>query len=135
MDKIKANTSVLKMENLYFSGFEFSREESLGQYSDDDVELGVAERAEFDEDILTVKLMLRAVLADKFELKLEAVGKFKCSSDDFKADIFEKNAISIMFPYIRSEITLLTSQPNFSPIIMPPINVNALFDKLKSDND
>lgn len=135
MDNIKANASVLKLENLYFSGFEFSRKEDLGQFSNDDVEFGVAENADFNEDILTVRLILRAALTDKFELKLEAVGKFKCNSNSLKADIFEKNAISIMFPFIRSEVTLLTSQPNFPSIIMPPINVNALFEKLKADND
>lgn len=33
------------------------------------------------------------------------------------------NAVAIMFPYLRSEITLLTSQPGMRPVVLPPINV------------
>ena len=37
-----------------------------------------------------------------------------------------KNAIAIMFPFLRSQVTLVTSQPNFRPIILPIININNL---------
>ena len=34
-----------------------------------------------------------------------------------------------MFPYLRSEVTLLTSQPGMVPIVLPPLNINNLMDK------
>lgn len=134
MDMIKNNVSVLKLENLYFSNFEFTRKEEFSDYSNNDLKFGIGEHAEHNDGILTVILTLQVILPNKFELKLDAIGKFKCDSDSVTANMFEKNAISIMFPYIRSEVTLLTSQPNFKPIILPTINVNALFEKIKSDN-
>ena len=43
----------------------------------------------------------------------------------------QKNAIAVMFPYLRSQITLLTSQPGMTPLIIPILNINTL---LESDN-
>ncbi len=37
-----------------------------------------------------------------------------------------KNTIAIMFPFIRSQVTLLTSQPNMCPVILPTINTSNL---------
>lgn len=44
--------------------------------------------------------------------------------------IFKKNTIAIMLPYIRSEVTLITAQPDTSPILLPAIDVNELVDSL-----
>lgn len=43
--------------------------------------------------------------------------------------LIEKNSIAIMFPYVRSYITLITSVPNMNPIIIPPININKVLDE------
>ena len=37
------------------------------------------------------------------------------------------NTVAILFPYIRSQLTLLTSQPGFESVILPVMNINALF--------
>ena len=42
--------------------------------------------------------------------------------------LLENNTIAILFPYLRSQLTLLSSQPGFEPIILPVINVNALLN-------
>ena len=34
----------------------------------------------------------------------------------------EEYTVAIMFPFIRSQITLLTTQPGMTPIVLPPIN-------------
>lgn len=36
--------------------------------------------------------------------------------------------MAIMFPYIRSQISLLTTQPGLHPGQLPPMNINALLD-------
>ena len=38
----------------------------------------------------------------------------------------EKNTIAIMFPYIRSHISTITSEPGMMPIVLPPINIAAM---------
>ncbi|MBQ1916307.1 MAG: protein-export chaperone SecB [Lachnospiraceae bacterium] len=40
--------------------------------------------------------------------------------------LIESNAIAIIFPYVRSYITSLTTQPGMEPIVIPPINVLSL---------
>lgn len=38
------------------------------------------------------------------------------------------NTLAMMMPYVRSQITLLTSQPGISPLILPPIDIKKLID-------
>lgn len=44
--------------------------------------------------------------------------------------LFKKNTLALMLPYIRSEVTLITSQPGTSPILLPAIDVNELYNGL-----
>ena len=43
----------------------------------------------------------------------------------------KKNTVAIMFPFIRSQVSILTTQPGMIPIVMPPININALVEDMK----
>lgn len=45
------------------------------------------------------------------------------SDETSKDNLLNKSTISIMFPYIRSYITMITSVPNIAPIVLPPINI------------
>lgn len=36
--------------------------------------------------------------------------------------IINANTVAIMFPFIRSQVTLLTSQPGMTPIVLSAIN-------------
>lgn len=58
------------------------------------------------------------------KLEVEANAEFQYSSNDFENEeaIINTNTIAIMFPFIRSQVTLLTSQPGMAPIVLPPIN-------------
>ena len=40
-----------------------------------------------------------------------------------------KNAIAILFPYVRSNLTNITSQSGIETLILPVINFNALLDE------
>lgn len=42
--------------------------------------------------------------------------------------LLEKNTIAIMFPYIRSYISSITTQPGMTPIVLPAINIVALIN-------
>lgn len=122
--------SVLTMENLYFSEFDFQRQGNIRPFEYDELKLGFGKKSSLEDEIMTLKIMLKVLLDDAFELNLTTTGVFKCTSKDISVSSFEKNAMSILFPYIRSEVTLLTSQPNFKPITIPPININALYEKI-----
>lgn len=73
---------------------------------------------------------------DEFEMKLVITGYFQLDENDpNKQILLEKNAVAILFPFLRSEITLLTTQPDMAPIVLPIVNIAALFDESAQDKN
>ena len=65
-------------------------------------------------------------------IRLDTVGIFTIENFELDRDLNERilkaNTVAIMFPYIRSQISLLTTQPGLHPVMLPPMNINALLD-------
>ena len=57
-------------------------------------------------------------------VKVVAAAQFRMDNDDVELvrSIMETNTVAIMFPFIRSQVSLLTTQPGMTPIVLPPIN-------------
>lgn len=68
---------------------------------------------------------------NEVELHIEIVGEFECALEDegLKQRLLSENAVAILFPYLRSQICLVTTQPYANPINLPAINVLSLFGK------
>lgn len=65
-----------------------------------------------------------------FDIETCISGIFEFEGDkDFGNKLLSHNTVAILFPYLRSQITLLTSQPGFEPVILPVININRLLDE------
>ena len=48
----------------------------------------------------------------------------------------EINAVSILFPYIRSLITTITANVNIPPVVLPPMNIAGMMgNKNEEDED
>ncbi|WP_288326633.1 protein-export chaperone SecB [uncultured Clostridium sp.] len=60
-----------------------------------------------------------------FSLSVMLTGIFsiKGVKQEEKMDYAEKNAVAILFPYVRALVTNYTAASNISPLILPPINV------------
>ena len=86
-----------------------------------------------DEPVFCTKLRLTVTSMNDsdFHIVIELCGRFSldCNNDLLRESIMNKNTVSILFPYLRSELTLITSQPGIEPIVMPPMNINAMFDR------
>ena len=48
-------------------------------------------------------------------------------SDNVTQSLIDKNAVAILMPYLRSEVTLLTAQPDTDSVVLPAFNINKLF--------
>ena len=63
-------------------------------------------------------------------INVRLVGHFHIEADD--TDQFDKlsryNTVAMMMPYVRSQLTLLTSQPGLTPLILPVFDVKSLVD-------
>lgn len=67
-------------------------------------------------------------------LEIKAEGIFDTSSvqDVEKKKFMEEIAtVTAMMPYIRSQVTLLTTQPGITQLILPPIDVYKLVEQSK----
>lgn len=73
-----------------------------------------------DEDDTT---SLEIVVSGIFEFRVDL-------ESDQKEVIITKNTMAILFPYLRSQVTLLTAQPDIEPVVLPAININALLQNM-----
>ena len=99
----------------------------------DGVELGVQiERRLKKIADETFEVMLDTTVSDK-DKKLFVNVKCRAifSTQYENMDMLEKNTIAIMFPYIRSYISIVTTQPGMSPIVLPAMNVVAMVNDSK----
>ena len=124
---------MLQMDELYFSSFDFeqSREDSNTEY---DVSFHI-EYAKNKKDSAKFRVMIRTAVENKtgsVRIRLDTVGIFTIENFELDRDLNERilkaNTVAIMFPYIRSQISLLTTQPGLNPVMLPPMNINALLD-------
>lgn len=62
----------------------------------------------------------------KSDLSVSVIAKahfeYVAESYEMEENIVKTNTVAIMFPFIRSQVTLLTTQPGMTPIVLPPIN-------------
>lgn len=120
--------SVLKLERMVFDRIEFKR---LGFKNENEIEFefqsGISQR--HDGNIYKVNLLLKGNKKEEFMMEISLTGFFSFTSDDeldenMKNTLISKNAVSILMPYLRSEVSLLTAQPEVDCVVLPVFNVN-----------
>lgn len=120
--------SKLSMLDMYFSHFEFKNKRKIESTK---LKVNYKVRNRIDENQNTQINILTIIESEdeSIYLELEAVGIFNLvgmMDDKIKREILNKNTVAIMLPFIRSQISLITTQPGFSPILLPLIDVNEL---------
>lgn len=126
--------SVLELERLCFEEITYSRQSDVNI---SDIEYEMNFNREIDtsenEDHFRISLTanVRSKSNDAVKLKAKLVGYFRCECDDpnLKKQLVAYNTLSILFPYIRSQISLVTTQPDIPPITLPVINIISLFQE------
>lgn len=123
--------SVLKMESIFFESISFRREQFEPEERDSKMELEVTE-PEVDGERFYMRLNACIIGEGKYRLDISMRGVFSVDGGLTAENSYLKNnAAAIMFPFLRSEITLITSQPGITPVVLPPININAVMRKKK----
>jgi len=67
---------------------------------------------------------------------IECIGIFKfeeVSSVDDIPPFFYRNAIAILFPYLRAFVSMVTLQANVAPVVLPTLNLSDLDQPLKEN--
>ena len=99
----------------------------------DNISLGVQvnrEIHELKENLFEV--LLKVTISDEEELVfVDVTGRAVFSTEQKKNDMLEKNTLAIMFRYIRSYVSIITTQPGMNPIVLPAMNIIALVNDQK----
>ena len=123
----------LKMDELYFSKYDFlqTREDTNADYNTSFHISYAASSKDSSKYRITITTSVKNETGS-ISINLETVGIFTIDDTGLNEDISEQlikiNTVAIMFPFIRSQISLLTTQPGLTPIMLPPINISALID-------
>lgn len=135
MNDLSKAKSQLKLNNLYFKKIIFERNGNAK--SEEQPHIGFnQEISELGDEVYEIKLSVHIEKEEEYIIKVELVGEFSISDDlSGKASLLKNNTAAIMFPYLRSQLTLLTAQPNMAPIVIPPININHLLNQNDKPED
>ena len=118
--------SSLVLKELEIMESAFRKEGTLA----DDLELGVHVKHNLKKQSDGVfEILLETTISDADE-KLYIYVKERAifTTQQENRDILEKNTIASMFPYIRSYISLITTQPGMNPIVLPAMNIIAMLN-------
>lgn len=125
---------VLKLEKLVFDKIVFERK---GFKNDNELELssqvkiGVASKSE----VYRVSLQMDGKKKNEYTFTICISGFFTIMPEweERKEELLRKNAVAILMPYIRSQISLLTAQPETDCVVLPSLNINAMFDMAEAE--
>lgn len=128
MRKIDESKSILTLNKTYISQVSFERFSDTVEKIDEEGEITFSKQIqETQKNIYRVELGVVLKSEGIYDIKASIVGEFELSEDSVLGKkILHNNTIAILFPYLRSQLTLLTSQPGFEPVILPIMNINAL---------
>lgn len=70
-----------------------------------------------------------------FRMTVEVEGYFRSNFDKEEDDIrqYGKNAVAILFPYVRALVSSFTANANVTPLILPTINVNKILEEQQNN--
>ena len=119
--------SVLSLENLYFTDMKFCRSETIGKAV---LNVHYHVRHEIDNDKAKVEIITTInSTGGAIDLSVKAVGNFSIADEakildaKSKEEILRLSTVTIMIPYIRSQVSIMTTQPDMNPIMLQPIDV------------
>ena len=119
-----------KFKNEGFEGLDFNIDTNIKYPKNpEENKFAVKLRINFGEDAITNNYPF-TVIADItgfFELDLSQLGDMK--------QFAEVNAVSILFPYLRSLITTVTANANIPPVIIPPMNIAGMIQKENAESN
>nr|WP_325305115.1 Preprotein translocase subunit SecB [uncultured Dysosmobacter sp.] len=116
------NNCVLKLDHLVFDEIAFNRVNFRSE-NDLSVEFGFNfEERENGEFVASIRVI--GTKEDEYTFVVRASGYFRLEDHvEDRKTIIQQNAVAIVFPYIRSQISLLTAQPEVEPVVLPAMNI------------
>ena len=118
----------LRFKGVDFTSVQLSSSTPYVESEDNKIDISINPRAFIPKDsadIFKILMDIELNAVESFNLKITAIGTFQLSqndvSDEIRRAFINANSTAIMFPYVRSFITTLTSNLGrvTTPIILP----------------
>ena len=107
----------------------------LGFSSEKELELEIQSNISQKQnaEIYRVTLILKGNKPEEYIFEISLTGFFSFEAEnaiqeELKNTLVTKNAIAILMPYLRSEVSLLTAQPGIECVVLPAFNVNKILE-------
>lgn len=133
MIKLRDEKCALTLEKMVFDKLLFARED-FSSNEKPKFTFKISAGKKTDDDIYKVTIVLLVNKDKEYNIEIALSGFFSVNTnmnidDEHVKKLINKNAVAILMPYVRSELTLLTAQPGMESIVLPPINISAMMDK------
>lgn len=132
MENKETFQSVLQLDKIVFDKIEFKR---LGFSSEKELELEIQSNISQKQnaEIYRVTLILKGNKPEEYIFEISLTGFFSFEAEnaiqeELKNTLVTKNAIAILMPYLRSEVSLLTAQPGIECVVLPAFNINKILE-------
>ena len=85
------------------------------------------------EELYKVSLAVKADKPEEYTVEIQITGIFVFEEGSElnkkqKQVLINKNAVAMLMPYIRSEMSLITAQPGMDCVVLPPFNINKMLE-------
>lgn len=129
MDKYN---SALVLKKIIYDKIEFDRK---GFKNDNELKCNLQVQIGMnEEEIFKVTLDLNGEKSEEYDIQIVVSGYFTINhsqdlENDVIRDLINKNSVAILMPYLRSELTLLTAQPDTDSVVLPAFNINKMLSR------
>lgn len=127
--------SELSLDKLVFDKIEFKR---IGSKNDNEIDfkIQVVVNKKQDEEIYRVIITFNADKEKEYYIEIVLSGFFSFTTDstldeETKQQMINQNTVAILMPYIRSQLSLLTAQPDVDCVVLPPFNITNMMKNNK----
>lgn len=130
-EKMGDFNSVLKLQKMVFDKIEFERK---GFKNDEEFKYEIQiQIGSSKNNVYRVTLILNGTKQDEYSIVISLSGFFEVEVQEevdniLIKDLINRNAVAILMPYLRSELTLLTAQPDTDSVVLPVFNINKMFE-------
>ena len=125
--------SILRMDRLVFDKILFER---IGFKNENPLthSLKASFAKNIKDNMYRVTLILEGQKKDEYNFEISLTGFFFLDTNDkvdseLQNSVISKNTIAIMMPYLRSQLSILTAQPDVDFVVLPPFNINNMLEE------
>lgn len=120
----------LKLKKMVFDKILFER---LGFKNEEELEIDMSVQIaeNIHDNIFKVTLCVNGTKTDEYNLQVQITGFFSVHGSDSNINetLLSQNAVAILMPYVRSEISLITAQPETECVVLPPFNIAKIMEE------